>query len=109
MKFKPEMTSQSLQLFEPGPDAVYSLEVAVRLAHVPRRMIVVYYKHGLVSPVADPACEGFYFNNEGIRALRRIEYLRAVCGINLIGVKMILSLIEETDKLRAEARFLRAR
>jgi DNA-binding transcriptional MerR regulator len=109
MKLRQEITNQSLQLFEPGPDAVYSLEVTVRLAHVPRRMIAVYYKHGLVSPVADPACDGFYFNNEGIRALRRIEYLRTVCGINLIGVKMILTLMNETDRLRAEARFLRAR
>ena len=109
MKHKHEIMSQPLQLFEPDPDAVYSLEVTVRLAQVPRRMIAVYYKHGLVSPVADPACDGFYFNDEGIRALRRIEYLRTVCGINLIGVKMILTLMKESDKLRAEARFLRAR
>jgi len=109
MKHKQEITSLALQLFEPGPDAVYTLEVAERLARVPRRMIAVYYKHGLVSPVADPACGGFYFNNEGIRALRRIEYLRAVCGINLVGVKMILTLMNEADKLRTEARFLRAR
>jgi len=109
MKLKQEITSLPLQLFEPDPDAVYTLEVAERLAHVPRRMIAIYYKHGLVSPVADPACSGFYFNDEGIRALRRIEYLRAVCGINLIGVKMILRLMNETEKLRAEARFLRTR
>jgi hypothetical protein len=61
MKFYQEITSQAIQLFEPDPDAIYTLEVAERLAHVPRRRIVVYYKHGLVSPVADPAYGGFYF------------------------------------------------
>ncbi len=109
MKHKQEITSLALQLFEPGPDAVYTLEMAERLAHVPRRMIAIYYKHGLVSPVADPVCSGFYFNDEGIRALRHIEYLRTACGINLVGVKLIFTLMNEAEKLHAEVRFLRAR
>ena len=85
------------------------MEAAERLAHVPRRLIAVYYKHGLVSPVVDPACAGFYFNDEGIRTLRRIEYLRSVCGINIVGVKMIITLMNEAERLRTEARFLRKR
>ena len=109
MKFSEEITNQAIQLFEPDPDAVYTLEVAERLAHVPRRRIVVYYKHGLVSPVADPAYGGFYFNDEGIRMLRRIEHLYSVCGINLVGVKLIITLMNEAERLRTEARFLRAR
>ena len=109
MKLSEEITCQALQLFEPDPEAVYTLEVAERLAHVPRRLIAVYYKHGLVSPVVDPASGGFYFNDEGIRALRHIEYLRMACGINLVGVKMIFALMDEAERLRAEARFLRAR
>jgi DNA-binding transcriptional MerR regulator len=109
MKLSATITSQALQLFEPDPNAVYTLEVAERLAHVPRRMIAIYYKHGLVSPVVDPACGGFYFNDEGVRALRRVEYLRAVCGINLAGIKMIFALMNEAERLRAEARFLRTR
>jgi DNA-binding transcriptional MerR regulator len=102
-----ETPSHALQLFEPDPDAVYTLEAAERLAHVPRRLIAVYYKHGLVSPVVDPANGGFYFNDEGIRVLRHIEYLKTSCGINLAGVKMILALMREAERLHAEARFLR--
>lgn len=109
MKFSEENTNQAIQLFEPDPDAVYTLEVAERLARVPRRRIAVYYKHGVVSPVVDPACGGFYFNDEGIRMLRRIEHLYSVCGINLGGVKMIITLMNEAERLRTEARFLRAR
>lgn len=109
MRLTEESTRQALQLFEPDPDTVYPLEVAERLAHVPRRLIAVYCRHGLVSPVVDPTCGGFCFNEEGIRVLRRVEYLHSVCGINLVGVKMIIALMNEAERLRAEARFLRAR
>jgi len=109
MNLKEKSADLAIQLFEPDPEAVYTLEVAERLAHVPRRLIAIYYKHGLVSTVADPAQVGFLFNDEAIRMLRRIEYLHSVCGINLVGVKMIINLMHETDRLRCEARFLRTR
>jgi hypothetical protein len=44
----------ALQLFEPDARTVYTIEAASSLAQVPRRLIVVYFKHGLVSPVMDP-------------------------------------------------------
>ena len=97
----------ALQLFEPDPQAVYTIEVTAHLVDVPRRMVLVYCKLGLVSPVVDPGCGGYYFNDEAIRILRRIEYLRNVCGINLPGIKMILDLVNEAERLRAEVRFLR--
>ena len=102
-----ESASRELQLFEPDLDAVYTIEAAEHIAHVPRRLIAVYHKHGLVSSVVGPDCGGFYFNDEGIRELRRIEYLRTDCGINLAGIKMILRLMNEVERLRAEASFLR--
>jgi hypothetical protein len=45
-----EVLMRSLQLFEPEPEAMYTIEAAARLAQVPRRRILIYYKHGLVSP-----------------------------------------------------------
>jgi DNA-binding transcriptional MerR regulator len=78
-----------------------------RLVDVPRLMVLVYCKLGLVSPVVDPGCGGYYFNHEAIRILRRIEYLRNACGIKLSGIKMILDLVNEAERLRAEVRFLR--
>jgi DNA-binding transcriptional MerR regulator len=95
----------ALQLFEPGAQTVYTIEVAAQLADVPRRLIVVYYKHGLVSPVTDPAGSGWYFDEEAIRTVRRIEYLRSTCGLNLAGVKFVMGLMEEVERLRAELRF----
>jgi DNA-binding transcriptional MerR regulator len=96
---------KALQIFEPGAQTVYTIEVAAQLARVPRRLIVVYYKHGLVSPVTDPAGSGWCFDDEAIRTVRRIEYLRSACGLNLAGVKFVMALMDEVERLRAELRF----
>jgi DNA-binding transcriptional MerR regulator len=99
--------SVALQLYEPESKRFYSIEMAAQLSHVSRRMIAVYYQHGLVSPVMDPASSGWFFNDDGIRRLRRIEYLREVCGMNLSAMEMILGLLDEVEELRREVRFLR--
>ena len=92
----------TLQLFEPDASAVYTLEATASLTRLPRRLIAVYFKHGLVSPVMDPACSGWYFNDEAIRILRRIEYLRTACGLNIVGIKLIMDLAREVEGLREE-------
>ena len=97
----------TLQLFEPDARAVYTLEAAARLTQLPRRLIAVYFRHGLVSPVMDPACSGWYFNDEAIRILRRIEYLRTTCGLNIAGIKLIMDLAREVELLREELNFRR--
>ena len=99
----------TLQLFEPDARAVYSLEAAASLTQLPRRLIAVYFKHGLVSPVMDPACSGWYFNDEAIRILRRIEYLRTTCGLDMVGIKLVINLAREVERLREELNFRRRR
>ena len=89
-----------IQLFESDPHQVYTIETAAHVAQVPRRAILIYCKHGLVSPVGDPVHGGYLFNDEGIRTLRRIEYLRTIGGVNLPGIKIILNLTNEVDRLR---------
>jgi DNA-binding transcriptional MerR regulator len=96
----------ALQPFQPDASSVYPIETVATLVQVPRRHIVVYFKHGLVSPVIDPAYGGWWFDEEAIRTLRRIEYLRVDCGINLTGVKLIMDLSREVDLLRQTVRFL---
>jgi DNA-binding transcriptional MerR regulator len=104
-----ETSITSLQLFEPDARTVYTLDTVASLTQVRRRLIVVYCKHGLVSPVMDPACSGWYFNDEAIRILRRIEYLRAAYGLNLVGIKLMMGLLTEVDRLREELKFHRRR
>ena len=100
---------KALQVFEPDARTVYTIEMVAQLAQVPRRLIVLYYKHGLVSPVRDPASSGWCFDEESIRIVRRIEYLRSACNVNLAGIKLILGLTEEVDRLRQELRFQQRR
>ncbi len=44
--------NQALRIFEPDPDAVYSIEFTERLTQIPRRTIAIYVKHRLVSPLS---------------------------------------------------------
>src|SRR5690349_6665859 len=102
-----EDSVRAVQRFEPPPDAVYTLETAAHLAQVTRRAVLVYYKHGLISPAMDPQEAGYYFNNEAIRALQRIEFLRNDCGMNLRGMRIIMKLMDEVERLQNELRFRR--
>lgn len=107
MNIADEIPIKALQPFEPDPEAIYDIEAVVRLAQVPRHSILVYYNQGLISTVFDPQHGGYYFDDEAIRSLRRIEYLRSVRGLNLAGAKMVLDLMNEVERLRAELRFRR--
>jgi len=96
--------SLAVQSFEPDPVAVYSIETAAQLAGVPRRTILVYCKHGLISPTVDPSLWGYWFTADTIRTLRRIESLRHTCGDDFPGIAMILGLLSEVQTLRAQLR-----
>jgi DNA-binding transcriptional MerR regulator len=98
---------QALELFEPPPDAVYTIEATAHLVDVPRRTILVYCRHGLVSPAIDASDNGYYFDRNGIRELRRIDALRAICGDDLPAIKIILELMKKVERLQSEVRTLR--
>ena len=107
MNVTKENPAGTVQRFEPRPDAVYTLETAAHLAQVTRRAVLVYCNHGLISPAMDPREAGYHFNNEAIRALQRIAFLRNDCGINLCGTRIIMKLMDEVDRLESELRFRR--
>jgi DNA-binding transcriptional MerR regulator len=97
------------RLFEPTPDVVYTIDAVERLTNVPRRTILIYCKHGLIStatnPMIDPEWGGFYFDQEAIQMLRSIEHLRVACGTNLTGIKLILELTKEIKRLQTVVPF----
>ena len=99
--------SLELQLFEPDPRILYSIDVAARLLDMSRHNIVLCCKYGLVAAVTDPLMSGWYFNEEALRMLRRVEALRMICGGDLGVARMILSLQDEVNRLHAELRFWR--
>ncbi len=97
---------KSIQLFEPDPHALYTLDHTARLADIPRRWVLVYYKHGLVSPVVDELGI-YYFDGDAVRVLRRVERLRVAGGLNLAAIKVTFDLLNEVERLRSEVHFLR--
>jgi len=98
--------SREIQLFEPPPDAVYTIEATSHLANVSRRTILVYCKHHLISPATATADHGYYFDGDAIRALRRIEALRTLCDDDLAGIKIILDLSATLERTRSQIRSL---
>ena len=97
----------ALELFQPKPGVLYSLDAAAHLAGVPRRSILIYCRAGLVRPVVQPPYGVMKFTEEAIYTIRRIEHLRTVHGLDLAWIKTMFDLLDEVERLRAELRFLR--
>jgi DNA-binding transcriptional MerR regulator len=93
----------AVELFASEPDVLYPVDVAAQLAGMPRHLVLVCCRRGLVAPRIDPNYGGFYFDETSIRTLQRIEYLRSACAINLAGIHIILQLMAEVEHLRARA------
>jgi hypothetical protein len=104
---KPRRTSSTaLQPFEPVAQEIYSIESVVQITQMPRHQIAVYCLHGLISPVTAPELDGWWFDQEAIRALRRIESLRAEYEMNLAGLRVVSALFREVERLQEEVRVL---
>ena len=107
-RFVPDSpTSIAMELFQPKPNILYSLDEAAHLAGVPRRSILIYCRAGLIRPVVQPPYGVMEFTEEAIYTMRRIEHLRTVHGLDLAWIKVIFDLLDEVEHLRAELRFLR--
>ena len=100
------LPSREIQLFEPPPDAFYTIETTSRIVDVPRRTILVYCKHLLLSPATGTVDHGYYFDRDAIHTLRRIETLRTVCNKDFAGIKIILELTAALERLRRDVRLL---
>lgn len=97
-----DLPLHAVQRFSLDPDTLYPIDVVAHLTQLPRHLILVCYKNGLVSAETDPEYGGYYFNHDAIRILRRIEYLHQQCGINVAGLRIIFGLMDEVERLRAE-------
>ena len=106
--YEPEITSsRALDLFQPNPNVLYSLDATAHLARVSRRSILIYCRAGLVRPVFQPPYGVMVFTEETIFAVRRIEDVRAAHGIGVAWIKSMFDLVDEVERLRAEVRFFR--
>ena len=104
--FQVERPMRAIQLFDPPADAVYTIDTTAHLVDVPRRAILVYCKHRLLSPLISARNGAYLFDRDAIRALRRIEALRTICGDDFAGIKIILDLTAALERLRSDIRLL---
>lgn len=94
----------ALEIFEPALAGTYAIDEVAHLAGMPRRMILVCWKQGLIAGFVDPVDGGYRFGSEAIRTLRRVEALREVCGFNVVGLKLMFELTREVERLRERVR-----
>jgi len=105
--FADQPTSVALEPFQPRPNVFYSLDATAELAGVSRRALLIYCRAGVIRPVFQPPYGVMEFTDEAIVAVRRLERLRAVHGLDVAWLKTMATLLEEVERLRAELRFWR--
>jgi len=97
----------ALELFQPNPNMLYSLDAAAQFAGISRHALLVYCRTGLVRPVLQPPYDVMAFTGEAIQTVRRIQHVQATYGIGVAWIKTMLCLLEEVERLRSEVRCLR--
>lgn len=85
--------------------AVYVISVAAELAGMHPQTLRIYERRGLVQPARSQGGNRRYSDLD-IDTLRRIQQLAAE-GMNLEGIRRVMSLEAEVDRLRAENAELR--
>lgn len=89
------MNEPAMNSFASPSPAAYTVEVLSEMTGISRQSIVQYEEHGLIQP---------QFDDDTVRILRRMEHLRESYGMNFSGVKLITTLLEEVERLRADLR-----
>jgi MerR family transcriptional regulator, heat shock protein HspR len=83
--------------------AVYIISVAAELAGVHPQTLRIYERKGLLSP-ARTAGNTRRYSNRDIERLRMIQRLTQEFGVNLAGVKMVVEMENELERVRRQMR-----
>src|SRR5215472_14980368 len=82
----------AIQVFQPDPARVYSIDAVAQITGLPRRDILIFCKHHLVSCLDHPELRGYWFTADAVQTLREIERVRSRCHNELESVATILHL-----------------
>jgi DNA-binding transcriptional MerR regulator len=94
-----EMTS--LPLYEISFDLTFSLEHLSKHSGVDAETILNYFEKGLLASVSK---EPLLFTEGALFQLSRVEHFRTQYRLNLEALKLVMDLMDEVEKLRAESR-----
>ena len=87
-------------------DPVFMIGIAARLTGLHPQTVRLYERLGLVAPRRTTNRNRLYSESD-VERLLQIRRLTQEMGVNLAGVEIILNLIEDIEKLRAESERLR--
>ena len=80
-------------------EPVYMISVAARLCEVHPQTLRLYERLGLIKPQRIGSKNRIY-SDADIERLRRIQRLTHDLGVNLAGVEIILSLLDQMEHMR---------
>ena len=96
-----------LRMISPSNQAPYTLDELARLGGVSPALVQRYFDDGLLEPVAGNARTAWFFDDNALFELRRIQRLRHELGVNIAGVAVIHDLLRQIDELKAELERIR--
>ena len=99
-----EISTSALERFTPRAGAIYPIDTIAHLAGVPRHTVMLCCRHRLIVPHQDPEYGGYHFDVGTIPTLQRVDYLHRQCEINFTGVRIILGLMDEVERMRERLR-----
>ena len=102
-----EMAVIRLHMVSPSNQAPYTLEELARLGGVSPALVQRYVDEGLIETIAGNVRTSFFFDDNALFELRRIQRLRRELGVNIAGVAVIHELQRQIDELKAELERLR--
>lgn len=102
MSSSTELALIRLRIVSPANQSPYSLEELARLGGVPPALVQRYLDEGLLEPIAGHARTSWFFDDNALFELRRIERFRRELGVNIAGVAVIHDLLRQIDDLKAE-------
>lgn len=91
-----------LRIVSPSNEAPYTIEDLARRAGVSPTLVQRYLEEGLLAPIAGNARTSWFFDDNALFELRRIQRLRRELGVNLAGVAVIHELLQQIDELKTE-------
>ncbi len=87
-------------------EPLYHISIAARLVECHPQTLRTYERVGLLAPHRSSSNVRLYSDGD-IERLRQIKRLTQELGVNLAGVEIILSLLEQMEELQAEIDRLR--
>src|SRR5215216_3503061 len=89
-----------LPVIEPNLDATYTIDVVAEITGVSSQTILFYHEQGLIPATGAEKTGERYFDDEAIRAIRRLDHLRTEMGLKDPALKLMVNLLREIEQLR---------